>query len=268
MSAVFYWYPDAGGTLETLTLTAGAVDPTELQEGEAAIMGAAESASGVLYRVFFGMRYPVRIEIDAVSASNTATRRALRNMLNHLNRGNHVGFALDATKAWGSFVAVPPGGPARGATSITGLQRQAWYSASASLASGDEIVLESGDPVHQVEETTTTATVANSATSISCSAITSTFTACHVRYRDFWPVLVMLPDEVARADRILSAKRLWYDIKLNFVYDLAAVMALAGPGPVVRQSGDAKGVRQSLEEAIAGVLNNAPGARGFGGFNA
>lgn len=267
MSSAFYWYPDPSGTLETLTLGSG-VEPTEMQEGESAVMGAAESASGVMYRVFFGMRYPVTIEVDAVSAANTATRRALRNMLNHLNRGGSVGFALDASKAWGSFVAVPPGGPSRGATTISGLQGQAWYSNSASLVSGDEIVLESGDPVHQVEETTTSATVANSATSISCAAITSSFLSCHVRHRDFYPILMMDPDEVARVDRIVSARRLWYDVKLRFFYDLAAVMALSGPGPVVRQSGEGKNVRQSLEEAIAAVLNNAPGARGFGGFNA
>jgi hypothetical protein len=267
VSNAFYWYPDPAGTLETLTLSAALkTDITELQEGEAGMVAGSVTAGGTHYRVLFGLQYAVRVEIDRVSFNSEATRRTLRNMLNHLHRGGYVGFAADASKAWGSFVAVPPGGPVRGATSIVGLQRQAWYSTTASLASGDAIVIETGSPQHIVEETTTSATVANSATSLSCASILTTFGgACHVRHRDFYPILLMEPAEIARANKILSAKRLWYDIALDFIYDLSGVMALSGPGPVVRQAGGSKFTGQSLESGLAAALNN--GGRGFGGFN-
>lgn len=267
MSSTFYWYPDSNGTIETLTLSAALkTDPTEIQEGEAGIVAGSFTASGAHYRILLGMQYPIRIEIDKVSFNSEATRRAIRNMLNHLNRGKYVGFALDTDKAWGSFVAVPPAGPARGATSITGLQRQAWYSTTAALASGDPIVIETGAPLHLVEETLTTATVANSATSIACSSILTTFpAACHVRHRDFFPILLMQPEEIGRAVKIVSQKRLFYDIAFDFIYDLAGVMALAGPGPVVRQIGGSKYSGQSVEFGLGGALNNA--GQGFGGSN-
>lgn len=269
MSNTFYWFPDASGTIETLELSQTLkTDITELQEGEAGIVAGSITASGTHYRLLLGMQYPISIRIDKVSFNSEATRRKLRNMLNHLNRGGYVGFAGDTDKAWGSFVAIPPGGPARGATSIVGLQRQAWYSATASLASGDPIVIETGAPAHLVEETTTTATVANSATSIACASILTTVLApCHVRHRDFYPILLMTPEVIGQALKITSAQRIYYDISLEFIYDLSGVMALAGPGPVVRQVGGSKFSGQSVQTGLDRALNN--GGRGFtfGGSN-
>lgn len=262
--AVFYYYPDSGGTLETVTITADAGGVTVVQDGLAVQRAESRSASGVHFNVLLSAARPVRLEFNHVSGLNhEATRRALRNLVAHLKRGGRCGFAADASKAWGSF-ARSTYIAQRGQTTYY-CRRQAWYSTTATLADNDPIVIEEGWPGYVEEETLTAGSVANSANTVSTDALLTTFTGLsHVRHRDFFPVLSMSADAAAQAYTLLANERpIVYKIVLELVYDVESVMGLAGAGPVVRQVGASKQTGSSIEQGIAALAN----ARGFGGSN-
>lgn len=261
MSAAIYWYPDPSGTLEVLTLAALSAVTECQDDGYSAQVGESATGDGTLYQVLLAMPYRLQVKLEKVVGE--ANRRAMENVIHHLRRGGSIGLALDADKAWGSFVPIPPGGSARGGTSTT-VQGQAWYSTTAALASGDPICIETGWPDWLSEQTTTSATVANGASSVSHAALLQSFAAApiHVRHRDFWPIL-RFGSSAAAARALTSSRRISYDVTLDLVYDVAGVLALDGRGPVVRQASASKFSGASVEDA----LNNARGTRRFGGFN-
>ena len=262
--AVFYYYPDSGGTLETVTITADAGGVTVVQDGLAAQRAESRSASGAHYNVLLSAARPVRLEFNHISGlNNEPTRRALRNLIAHLKRGGRCGFAADSSKAWGSF-ARPTYIAQRGHTTYY-CRRQAWYSTTATLADNDPIVIEEGWPGFIEEETLTAGSVANSANTVATDSILATFTGLsHIRHRDFYPVLLMPAEAAAQAYTLLANERpIVYKVVMELVYDIESVMGLAGAGPVVRQVGASKQTSASLEESIAALANT----RGFGGSN-
>lgn len=248
----FYWYPDPDGSLEETDLDE---ELSNLEELPAAIVTDAYNGDGSPFRAHIGTRRRVRLTLERFGPLGKNDReRDLQAMFAHLVRGGVVGATRDHAKTWASVAAVYP--VQRGDTSIetTGNGFSSW-SASGTVAAGDEIAIDGASPdfLHEVLALDTLSgntvsfdrglryTYADTAPS---SAATYTVLT---RWRDFWPVLYLPEDQVRRA-LVLHERRLTYTFAIELEYLVMDTLALWSSGGTDYEMG------ALAEEGLGGPL--------------
>ena len=153
-NAYLYWYEEPRAAVSTLDLGGGLEDLI----AESVPQGALEEGlGGHIWPTPLG-HYEV-IEAILPGIVTAATWRVLRRLERVMDRGGLVGISADHGK---SFAAKITGGStSRGATSLTvGPNIFSGWSASAALASGDQVVIESAWPECQWHLTTLSGSLA------------------------------------------------------------------------------------------------------------
>jgi hypothetical protein len=140
----------------------------------------------------------VRIAIDRVSLLTSNGRddyRRLQNLVSHLKAGGAVGFTTDTTKAVASY---PTGGMGIGSQYAThaGNAFSAWES-SATLASGDEVVIET-EPMLGISEWHKLSAYSSSQFTFSTDKTRYNLSAANamIRWHRFWPALRLPSDQL------------------------------------------------------------------------
>ena len=252
MSTAFYWYPDEGGTLETLETGQWASD---WEEEPYAARSEATSGSGrtQFYHQRSGLR--IRIQHDRFPAGKVDEMRAL---IRHLARGKRIGVTADTTKLWASYVTSPVN---RGDSSVqTG--SNVWYGFGASgITSGDDIVMETYGPVPVSEHHTSNTTIGSSAATVflSSTALTTLETTqrAWVRHLLFYPVC-RLPADVDVASILTSRQRRTWTLDLELEFDVHAMAELyATEVPIVQTSATNVETIQSIDSALEKRIETA-----------
>lgn len=252
-----YYYPDPGGTLFTIDLTGNRRPRTRVEFLDAQTE-MSERADGRVLTAFLTGR--VRVRIQAEGAFNLEQQRLARQFRSHVKRGGRFGFSLDADKSWGSQVISPL---AQG-TLTTICTGQQWYEPTTSIGTSDTIVHETPAPEFILDEVTPSGTITQATTSFNHGALGYTFTqAVHVRWRDFWPVLVL--DRGAYGQAIFqsepgSGDQVW-TLDLSCIYDVSTALSVAQSGGV-RQVNEGAQVGDSLEDIITSVRQTDSGKGG------
>lgn len=181
----FYYYPDETGSLEVIDLGEGLSD---LQETSAAIATDTYAADGKAYRSFQRDTFEVRIVLERFGTPGVSSlERKLQNLQSHLQRGGWVGFSRDHAKAWAS---IRSGAASRGDTIFyTGGSGFLSWSSSATLAAGDEVVIESAPPDSRREISTVSALSSGGDVSLGTALVYTYDGHPIIRWRDFYPTL-------------------------------------------------------------------------------
>lgn len=215
MSAKFYYYPDEGGGLTTITL---AKPLTELHENRIPDRVTAKRGNGSSAVAVWLPSTRVRIVLER--GLSTGNVRDLRQLEDHLQRGLPVGFAREHTKAWAGFGSSPNRGYAY---VTTGGHAFGNWEAAADLASGDEVTIEGAPPWGEIEMHLVTGVSATTGTvTLSAETVLKTFnTQVIVRHRDFYPAL-RLPDDQLGKPLVTTERRLSWtlDVELEVIPDL------------------------------------------------
>ena len=205
----FYYTPTDGATIETVDLGEALQD---LQEEPSGLRQDSFAGDGSLYTHRLGESFKVRIMLERFgTAGSSSLERQLSTMLNHLQRGGVVYFTRDTAKCWATMFV---GGWARAGTAITTAGNLlTGLSASGTLASGDEVVIETEEPIGYREY--------RGVTSVSGGALTLSEGLTYeyggfgsawytiARWRDCYPGLYLLADD-ARGNKVKSdARRNW-----------------------------------------------------------
>jgi hypothetical protein len=151
--------------------------------------------------------------------------RQLSAMINHLERGGSVAFGNDHQKIWMARTERI----SQGATSVLHGSNVGggYYDGStpvlSTLSSPDEIVIETGAPLAKREYHTVSSA---SASQINLGESLDTFdsypTGSIVRYSDFYPTLIMPPNEVGGA-HLTHDHRITYTLDINLAYVIPVV---------------------------------------------
>lgn len=213
------WYPyyDGDGPLVPVDLGEGLQECQEYPEPSRAVV---LSADGTPYSSMAGLTYRVDLELRLFGgASTSALERKLRALENHLNRGGLAGFSDNAAKTW---AAACVRSPRNGTTSFptTGNAFTSW--GSGVVASGDEVVIESGSPEFR-RDILEVSSLSGSRLATSEASRMSFSRHPLVRYRRFWPVLFAHPSDGDRAVRVVQDNRYAYSMiaTLRYSPDLA-----------------------------------------------
>ena len=214
MSAKFYWYPDEDGGLSTITL---AKPLTEMHETRAPDRVSAKRGDGSSANAVWLSATRVRIVLErGLSAGNV---RDLRQLEDHLHRGLPVGFAREHTKAWAAF----GGSTFRGFTYVVAGASAFPTWESASLASGDEVVIESAPPEGEIEmHAISSVSSTTGYVTLNGETILRSFAGpIIVRHRDFYPALRM-PDDRLGHPMVTTERRLSWtlDVELEVIPDI------------------------------------------------
>ena len=219
----FYYYPDEAGSLETIDLGEGLTDLVELP---GAVVEDAASLDGYPYRSFLRDTFGIRIVLERFGSSGTSSlERKFATLQSHLGRGGLVGFSKDHSKTW---AAIRTGSATRGDPlfQTPGNGFTAWAPAG-TLASGDEIAIESPAPDSRREYTTISALSSTGDLTL-VDALRYTYDGHPIaRYRDFYPVCWLSADGVSRPIVVSDHRRNW-TLDLTLEYLPAATAALWG----------------------------------------
>lgn len=216
----FYYYPDEGGSLEVIDLGEGLSD---IEETPGADVADSYAGDRTPFRAWYASTFRVRILLERFGTPGTSSvERALLSMQAHLARGGAVGFSRDHAKTWAS---IRSGAASRGDTSFpTAGNGFTGWSAAATLASGDEMVIE--DLAGRREITTTTNATGGELT-LSPGLIYTYEGHPLVRWRDFYPALTLPADQVGRALVTHDHRRNW-TLEAIFEFSVAAAIGLWG----------------------------------------
>jgi hypothetical protein len=258
-----YYYPDAGGSLETIDFGERLSD---LQISQRREVFDGYTRSGALTRSTGRSYLEVRIILENFTTGSLV--RDLESLSAHLERGNPVGFALDSAKAWAGFVRTSTASgyytPERGETRAvtTGNLFNSW-STSANIQSGDEVVVASCSP-SGLRETKLTSGVTSSGANIVFFAgdplvYTHQNAPILVRHRDFFPALVM-PEDQVNNPIITTNHRISYTLDLILVEDWGTITAVDDIGEGLRGTDGLPSDGFSLQEAISEYRSNLDGA--------
>jgi hypothetical protein len=242
----FYWY--GAGSARLLTLD---VYPAALQADVESVAEGVSPLSGRTVRVQQGVRWRVTVELQAVAETD---RYGLRTLVSHLQRGGAVGFARDPGKAWLGWVqtAINPG--ASSFLTSGGAQMLAWE-ASAALASGDRMIVQSQNPEGIIEEPVLSGLNLGLVSLSTPTHGRMAQTPIAVRPYGFWPVLVMEPGD---EPEIRSDRELYYDVTLTLTEHPAHLAALRGVTLGGATTPHTAPLAMSLDQAIG----RAPGPSG------
>lgn len=209
-SAAIWYYPnstraDGGGTLTLQEIALG--EPFAALEPEVEPLGSlGEAVSGNRSLVIQRNRLLVRLEIDRESDPDTMA--ALHTLESHLRRGGVIAACNDATKAWAGYTTTAP----RTGDTLVRTFGNPWGALSGSaqrITVGDQVWISSPSP-ESFRDVCVVATASFASGTGSVDRITleeglsysPLLTPSLVRYRDFYPALVMRdplqPDPVVR----------------------------------------------------------------------
>lgn len=218
----FYYYPNAGRSLETVDLG------EELQNLIAVPAIAREDAvalDGSMSTAVLGPRWELQIKLERFgSPGANSIERKLQALANHLRRGGLCGFARDSDKAW---CGRRNGATGRGYTyASTGGNAFTAWEAAATLASGDEVACEGAPPsyIHEIRGVSSMTGVRQINLS---EALVFDVTGGWVRHRDFWPVCYMTAENAAK-DPLTHDHRRNYTLDLRLVFSPAMLDTLLG----------------------------------------
>lgn len=216
----FYYYPDEGGSLEVIDLGEGLSD---IEETPGADVADSYAGDRTPFRAWYASTFRVRLLLERFGTpGQSSVERALLSMQAHLARGGAVGFSRDHAKTWAS---IRSGAASRGDTSFpTAGNGFTGWSAAATLASGDEMVIE--DLAGRREITTTTNATGGELT-LSPGLIYTYEGHPLVRWRDFYPALTLPADQVGRALVTHDHRRNW-TLEAIFEFSVAAAIGLWG----------------------------------------
>ena len=226
---VFWWYPEEGAGVNVVDLSEGL---TNLIVTPAIRREDAIGYDGGFSTAIYGPSHVVTIILERFGGQSpgaNALERQLQAMVNHLRRGGVVAFSRVRSKAWcGPLSGAITSGFSYAPTS--GNAFTAWYAAA--LASGDEVVIESGSPRNRHEVHATTGVTGVGRVDLSDTVIFDYDVAvagAWARYRDFFPVLYMPADEAGdRNDPITHDARRNWTLRLSLRFSpsmLATVLA-------------------------------------------
>ncbi len=235
----FWYYPDPTGDPVSIDLADTLSDLVETPITEATD---ARGLDWVTARSVKGAGLRIRVVLERFGGPSTSSlERSLRTLENHLHRGGLCAFAADSAKAWAgvSSSALVPG-----ATSWTGSGRLFNALApSATLASGDELVIETASPENMRQYLTAGATMGAGNTHTLGSAVQFPFAENSVlRWRDFFPIL-SLPEDQTGKTLVTNDHRRNFTLDVDLEYTPARVIAWWG-GPIAQaaQAGAFEGV--------------------------
>jgi hypothetical protein len=210
-NAYVWYYPEGSRVVEAIDLGSRLSD---LFERPDVLAYSAEALSGRQTVAIARSRLKIRFVLERFTSS--ATERALRGAIEHLNRGGHVGIAADCAKAWCGFTRSPVG---YGAT-VLYTNGNPWWNASAALAASDEVYLSSPAPDSQYLLASVSA-FADPKVTLSSGVIRNSGPVC-VRHRDFYPSLY-LPDRERGREQLTSMRRLGWTWDVELVDDADAL---------------------------------------------
>lgn len=184
-NAYLYWYEERRAPISTLDLGAGLEDLIAESVAQGTIE---EGLGGHVWPTPLG-HYEV-IEAILSGLVTAATWRVLRRLERVMDRGGLLGLSADHGKAFAGAISGPVN---RGATSLAvGPNVFSGWSASAALASGDQVVIESAWPECGWHLTTLSGSLAATGGTASLTdALPATLTQgpFTLRYADFYPLL-------------------------------------------------------------------------------
>ena len=197
----------------------------------------------------------MRVMIRRERTSDQSLVRVWRNVEDHLLAGGRVGFSWNHAKSWAGYATQPTAGDN---LLYTGGNAFAPWSASAALASGDEIALETANPEGRREYTTVSSISVSRLITVGTSVLRTCESKTLVRWAGFFPVL-FLPEDQLNKLRVTGDRGITWDLNLELEVD-PAVYTLAdsssnGPGSLdLRPSGVTTGsAGRSLMEMIRGT---------------
>lgn len=218
----FTWWPHmtvGSGARETITLTE---DLSDLQVTPKRDVNDTYSVQGGRSRELLRPWVEVRIVLERFT--DRALFRKFSAMINHLERGGYVAFGVDSEKAYMMSTEVSR---FQGQTTIdtTGNLATAYHADTASVANGDEIIIESAPPKASREYHTigayaagTTGSAGITFTLGSGEALQDDFEGgSRLRYSDFWPTMI-LPNSGVGSALLTHDHRISYTLDLNLVY--------------------------------------------------
>jgi hypothetical protein len=192
---------------------------SDLHESISRERAVSRAGDGSAHTSAWAGRTTVRVVRErGLSAANV---RELRAMEDHLLRGGLVGFSRDHAKTWAGYCAGPT---IRGASyyPTMGNAFAAW-SASGTLASGDEVVAESAQP-EGIHEIGVASSINSSGDVLTSGTILYTrTTATMVRWRDFYPALRLADEQSGRPILTTEHRIAWtLDITLELCPEIIA----------------------------------------------
>lgn len=211
-SPTIWWYPEADGSLESITLD----HVSRLEEELIEDSSTSRSMEGITYVRRFSSAYRRTLVVDVI-APNATVLRQLRALERHLNAGGMIGFALDSSTAWAGYATQLP----RRGGRLVQCSPLALYNTAAALVDDSEIVIESASPERKYEH--------NSVIDFTApGSVTLTYGLTYnynerpiiVRQRDFYPAMQRSPDSIGRVLVTTENGRITY--RLTVTLDEAA----------------------------------------------
>lgn len=219
----FYYYPDGGSALETVDLGEGLSD---IDIVPAIRRTDAIGLDGSFYSAVGGPNWTVRIVLERFGTPGAINlERQLTTLLSHLRNGGLCGFSRDHAKTW---AAIRSGVTGRGYSYVAthGNAFSAW-SASAALASGDEVALEQAPPmsIHEIRGVSGMTGNQINLAETQVHEFDATKGAAWARHRDFFPVCYLAAEDAQR-NPLTHDHRRNYTLDLKLTFSPSAMAAL------------------------------------------
>jgi len=240
MTARVYLYPRTGVSVEKVDLS-GSASLTDLQRDPTKVAGYARTYGGSLVSTVSGGYDRVRVVVERASEredSVSAFRDKAHAIIDHLQRGGRIGFALDSAKACVHRVtsAVIPGSTS---LNVTQSAAKTWES-SAALAVNDRVVVSSALPLRMREEGTVASVPGSYPGAVTLDrAVWFRHTGAPVilRHYGFFPALRLDPD-AAGEPLIVSERGYVFTLSLPLIEEVDAVAEIVqSTGFVLKESG-------------------------------
>jgi hypothetical protein len=217
-----WYYPSASAGLRNVDFGEGL---TEFVEDDLPERADARSGDLTPWPAYAGTTYRRTIILERFGeAGGTALERRLQTFLTHVRKGGLFGFAVDADKAWAGLATTAAGGDTSLATTGSGFTI---WAPDATLAAGDEVVVESSAPEWNYE--------IHSLDALSGRTVTLNEPLAYdygryvlVRHRDFLPVCYVRPEDLGQAILTTDA-RIGYTLRLPATYLPGATIRLWAP---------------------------------------
>lgn len=261
-----WFYPTSGGAAEELNLGWSIQELTRVES-----YMRTTPTNGVGYPTSYGLMGRTRVRIRKERVTSQTLVAGLRAVESHLLRGGVIGVAADRSKMFAAFVTT---GLYAGGTTIDGGGNiyGSVMSESQTLAAGDVICLESGNPNYRREELT----ISTVTTTASYYTVTTTTpirfdrdASCGVmvRHRDCYPALYLPEDQLGRTLVTSEHGALWtFEAELEVVESLFAtdVGFYLQPGEMAvgaeRTNPDLNGILPSVNSFPENPVNGWLGA--------
>lgn len=215
-----WFYPTAGGAAEELNLGWSIQELTRIES-----YIRTTPTNGVGYPTSYGLLGRTRVRVRKERVTSQALIAGLRAVESHLLRGGVIGVAADRSKMFAAYVST---GLYGGGSTIEGGGNiyQSIMSESQTLAAGDVVCLESGNPNYRREELTiSTVSLASMTHSITTTTPIrfdrDASAGVMVRHRDCYPALYLPEDQLGRALVTSEHGALWtFEAELEVVESL------------------------------------------------